>query len=165
MSERQEKLLALMERTKSLSKEAPYDLRKQIFQESGSWTKESLETPEKNKILEGMWKDRRNPKMEEKQARCFTHEWPRSIPTSAPGFEMVSEAQKSQHALLAVLGPDWCAQCRFGSRAVSVHVNIVAVESTCFTASFWSLALASAAFLELCATRFASVDGLGQETC
>ena len=48
----------MMERKKSLLREAPDDLRKQIF-------KEIRELVEKKQTLEEMCKDRRNAKMEE----------------------------------------------------------------------------------------------------
>ena len=49
MSEMQEQLLAVMERKKSLVKEAPEDFRKYFFfKKSGSWMKESLEKKWKN---------------------------------------------------------------------------------------------------------------------
>ena len=51
MSERNEELLAVMERQKSLLKETLEDLRKQIFKKKGSWTKE---------FLKKKWKFRKN---------------------------------------------------------------------------------------------------------
>ena len=67
-SERQEKLLAMMERKKSLLSEAPEDLRTQIFQEIWELDEKNLEKNgtfgEKQK-LEEMMKDRRNAHMEE----------------------------------------------------------------------------------------------------
>ena len=69
IGERQEKLLALMERQKSLLKETREDFQKQIFLKITKLEEriagEEMELLEKRPSLDRMCKDRRDAKMEE----------------------------------------------------------------------------------------------------
>ena len=73
MSKRQEKLLAMMERKKSVSREAPEDLQKQIFQEirelDGRISEKKWNCGEKQN-LEEMLKEERQNGGREREGHC-----------------------------------------------------------------------------------------------